>query len=133
MFLCDENSWFPLFTTFLCSMRSYSVCASLSVIILTGTVQNLARALSWHLEAAFKDFQLRLQIGTSVWSYNADNFYAPKQFCGFQNYFSHRISFSTSTLAKFSAILWEGLLSNGQKEKNNNFTLCWVLKSRPVK
>ena len=93
-----------LSTTFLGAISEIIQDLYFSVTISTGTVQNLKEALAWHLEVAFKGFQLCLQIGTSVWSDNVDDFYAPKQFCGLQNYFSHRISFSASNLAKFSTI-----------------------------
>lgn len=47
-----------------------------------GAVPNQEEALLWHLEAAFKGFQLCLQSETSAWSENVDNFYASKQFHG---------------------------------------------------
>lgn len=94
---CDENSWFTLLTTFLCAISESIQDSCFSVTISTGTVQNLKEALSWHLEVAFKGFQLCLQIGTSVWSDNVDDFYAPKQFCGLQNYFGHRSAFLPAT------------------------------------
>ena len=43
---CDENSQFTLLTTFLCAISESIQDSCFSVIILTGTVQNLKEALS---------------------------------------------------------------------------------------